>query len=213
VMTRESRSPTRSSSGQEAPPLISARALGQGMAAVRILIGLVFLSNGLAKLFNFASVNLGFFSFTVINRDSAKGLAGGAAQQTYLAPLRLFYQDVVLPNWGIFGAFLTVAELSVGLGLLLGIASRLAAVGGLLLIGPIWLMLWHTGLYLWEYPLDVVRWRSWWSCPVGGYSATTGAWLHASAAAGRSKLPPTSARPVPESPVHLGSPDLPRHPV
>jgi len=156
VMTHESGSPTRLSSGQEAPPLISARALGQGMAAVRILIGLVFLSNGLAKLFNFASVNLGFFSFTVINRDSAKGLAAGAAQQTYLAPLRLFYQDVVLPNWGIFGAFLTVAELSVGLGLLLGIASRLAAVGGLLLIGPIWLMLWHTGLYLWEYPLDLV---------------------------------------------------------
>lgn len=37
-----------------------------------------------------------------------------------------------------------VAEL-VGLGLIFGVATRLAAVGGLLLNGPIWLMLLHTG--------------------------------------------------------------------
>jgi len=41
--------------------------------------------------------------------------------------------------------------------LLLGIATRLAAVGGLLLLTPIWVMLWHTNLYLWgEYPLDLL---------------------------------------------------------
>jgi len=50
---------------------------------------------------------------------------------------------------------LTLAELAVGVGLLLGIATRLAAVGGLLLILPIWIMLWHTTGYLWEYPLDL----------------------------------------------------------
>lgn len=60
----------------------------------------------------------------------------------------------MLPNWGFFGAFLTVAELAVGLGLIFGVATRLAAVGGLLLIGPIWLMLLHTGGYLWEYPAE-----------------------------------------------------------
>ena len=41
-----------------------------------------------------------------------------------------------------------------GLGLILGVASRLAALGGILLIGPIWVMLWHTNLYLWEYPAE-----------------------------------------------------------
>ena len=25
---------------------------------------------------------------------------------------------------------------------------------GLMLIGPIWIMLWHTKLYLWEYPAE-----------------------------------------------------------
>lgn len=32
--------------------------------------------------------------------------------------------------------------------------TRLAAVGGLLLIGPIWLMLLHTAGRLWEYPAE-----------------------------------------------------------
>ncbi|MGQ0774828.1 MAG: hypothetical protein ACT4NY_10490, partial [Pseudonocardiales bacterium] len=40
--------------------------------------------------------------------------------------------------------------------LLLGIASRLAALGGLLLIAPIWVMLWNEPLYLWLYPADLV---------------------------------------------------------
>jgi Predicted membrane protein len=53
---------------------------------------------------------------------------------------RPFYQDVVLPNWGFFGAFLTVAELVAGLGLLFGVLTRAAALGSLLLITPIWLM-------------------------------------------------------------------------
>ena len=63
-------------------------------------------------------------------------------------------QDVVLPNWGVFGPFLTIAELAIGLGLLFGVATRLAAVGGLLLLTPIWVMLWDTGGYLWTYPAE-----------------------------------------------------------
>ena len=58
-------------------------------------------------------------------------------------------------NWGFFGIFQTVIELAIAIGLLFGIATRLAAVGGLLVLTPIWLMLWHTNLYLWEYPLDL----------------------------------------------------------
>jgi thiosulfate dehydrogenase (quinone) large subunit len=38
--------------------------------------------------------------------------------------------------------------------LIFGVATRLAAVGGLLLLAPIWVMLWHTGGYLWEYPAE-----------------------------------------------------------
>ena len=33
-------------------------------------------------------------------------------------------------------------------------ATRLAAVGGLLLLTPIWVMLWDRGQYLWTYPAE-----------------------------------------------------------
>jgi len=108
----------------------------RAFAVLRIFTGLVFLTNGLAEVTGTQNVDWGFLSFTLITRDGAKGIAGGAADSTYIAPLGAFYRDVVLPNWGFFGVFLTLAELAVGLGLIFGVATRLAAVGGLLLIAP-----------------------------------------------------------------------------
>jgi uncharacterized membrane protein YphA (DoxX/SURF4 family) len=130
------------------------RVFVRAFTALRIFTGLVWLSNGLAKLFNVGQFDWGFFSFNLITRGAARSIASDAASRTRIAPLGAFYRDVVLPNWSFFGVFLTVAELAVGVGLLLGIATRLAAVGGLLLIGPIWIMLWHAGGYLWQYPAE-----------------------------------------------------------
>lgn len=122
--------------------------------ALRIFTGFVWLSNGTAKLFDVDTFDLGFFSGNLITLGAARGIATDASNKTQIAPLGAFYRDIVLPNWGFFGTFLTVAELAIGLGLIFGMASRLAAVGGLLLIGPIWAMLWHTNLYLWAYPAE-----------------------------------------------------------
>lgn len=123
-------------------------------SVLRIFTGLVWLSNGLAKVFNKGGYDLGFFSFNLVSRDTAQGILTGAAKATYIRPLGAFYETAVLPHWGFWGVFLTLAELAVGVGLIFGIASRLAAVGGLLLIAPVWLMLWHQGHYLWEYPAE-----------------------------------------------------------
>lgn len=122
--------------------------------ALRIFMGLVFLSNGLAKAVGVAVYDWGFISFNLITLDAARAIATGAALATYIAPLGALYQGVILPNWAVFGPFLTVVELAIGLGLLVGLATRLAAVGGLLLLTPIWLMLLPTGLYLWQYPAE-----------------------------------------------------------
>ena len=130
------------------------RLMGRAFAVLRIFTGLVFLTNALAKVTGVGNYDWGFFSFNLITGDAAKSIATNAADKTQIAPLGAFYSDVVLPNWGFFGVFLTLAELAVGLGLITGLATRLAAVGGLLLIAPIWVMLWHTGLYLWEYPAE-----------------------------------------------------------
>jgi len=132
----------------------SSRVFVLAFTALRIFTGLVWLSNGLAKLTDKATYDWGFISFNLITRGVARSIAEGASAKTPTAALGDFYQHVVLPHWGIFGAFLTVAELAIGLGLVLGIATRLAAVGGLLLIGPIWVMLLHTNLYLWQYPAE-----------------------------------------------------------
>jgi uncharacterized membrane protein YphA (DoxX/SURF4 family) len=125
------------------------------VVALRIFFGLNWLSNAIAKVFNKANYDWGWLSFNLVNRDTARAILGQGTQHTGIAPLRSFYVDVVLPNWSFFQIFLTIAELAVGLGLLLGIATRLAALGGLLLILPIWLMLLHTNQYFWTYPLDL----------------------------------------------------------
>ena len=157
-----------------------------GFAALRIFMGLVWVSNALAKVFNQGNVDWGF-SFNLITRDAAQRIATDAASKTQIAPLGTFYRDVVVANWGFFGIFQTLAELAVAIGLLFGIASRLAAVGGLLLLTPIWVMLWHTNLYLWSTPSTCFRCCCWPSCPpVESSDSTTGS-PHVSAVAGRSE--------------------------
>lgn len=146
---------TVSSTQEAAMTADTYRTLQRGFTALRIFVGLIWLSNALSKLFDTARVDVGFARFSLVDRGSARSIATGAAAHTYLKPLAAFYQHVVLPHWGIFGAFLTVAELAVGLGILFGVATRLAALGGILLIGPIWLMLLNNGGYFWTYPLDL----------------------------------------------------------
>ena len=136
--------------------LIPVRLFGGGFAALRIFSGLIWLSNGLAKAFlnKNSSIDLGFVSFNLINQPTAKGILDGASKDTF-QPLHWIYQDFVLANWSFFAWFLTVAEIAAGLSLLFGVAARLGATIGLLLIGPIWIMLLHKNHYLWEYPNEL----------------------------------------------------------
>ncbi len=133
----------------------SHRHLARGFAALRIFVGLIYLSNTIAKVFNVGVVEFGPFGFSLISRDGARGILEGAAKDTWITPLGALYENVVLANWGFFQWFLTVAELGVAVGLLFGIASRAAALGGLLLITPIWIMLLDENAYLWLYPVDL----------------------------------------------------------
>lgn len=131
-------------------------AFARGFAALRILFGLVYLTNAFAKLVDVADYRLGPIGANLIARGNSRVLLETAAQDTWLAPLGAFYTGFVLPNWGFFIVFLIVAEFAIAFGLLFGVATRLAAVGGLLLIGPIWLMLLDQGPYLWSYPVELV---------------------------------------------------------
>jgi thiosulfate dehydrogenase (quinone) large subunit len=139
------------------PDLVSRDVLARGFAALRIFFGLIWLSNGLAKLIGKGAYDLGFATFGLLDLGTAQFIANDASTRTYLGPLGAFYQNVVLPNWGAFGAFLTIAEIAAGLALSFGFLTRAAALGTLLLIGPIWAMFLFSGVtqYVWTYPVDL----------------------------------------------------------
>jgi thiosulfate dehydrogenase (quinone) large subunit len=135
---------------------LGSRAAERALVALRIGFGLNWLSNALAKLFGVGAFHWGgFTTFNLVDRGTAHAILGQAAMSTVITPLRLFYGQVVLTHWGFFQWFLTVTELAIAIGLLFGIATRLAALGGLLLLAPIWIMLLTTNQYLWTYPLDL----------------------------------------------------------
>jgi len=132
--------------------------IAKGLAAFRIFVGLVWLANALAKVVNQGSYDLGVVSFSLISRDTARGLL-----ETYtgpeshaIAPLKSVYRDLVLANWGFFQWLLTAAELVVAVSLVVGIASRLGPLVALALIFPLWIMVIDNGRYLFEWPLDIV---------------------------------------------------------
>jgi uncharacterized membrane protein YphA (DoxX/SURF4 family) len=137
--------------------VVSARMMGGGLAVLRLMFGAVWLSNGLAKVFanDDSSFDWGFIKFNLINQNAARSILNGASANTF-QPLRWIYHDVVLANWGFFAWFLTVAEVAAGLLLVFGLATRLGALLGLALIGPIWIMLLGSNLYLWEYPNELI---------------------------------------------------------
>jgi uncharacterized membrane protein YphA (DoxX/SURF4 family) len=130
----------------------------KGLAAFRVFVGVVWLANGLAKLANKAGYDLGVLSFGLIGRDTARGLLETYSGDRSHAPavLKSLYRDLVLANWGFFQWFLTAAELTVGVCLVLGVASRFGALLALLLIGPLWVMNLDNNRYLFEWPLDIV---------------------------------------------------------
>ena len=130
----------------------------RGLAAVRIFVGVVWLANGLAKLVNKSDYDLGVVSFGLISRNVARGLlvSYSGDKSHALGVLKAVYRDIVLPNWGFFQWLLTAAELTVGLCLVFGIASRFGALLALLLIGPLWIMNLDNNRYLFEWPLDIV---------------------------------------------------------
>jgi uncharacterized membrane protein YphA (DoxX/SURF4 family) len=132
--------------------------IAKGLAAFRIFVGLVWLANAMAKVVNQGSYDLGVVSFSLINRDTARGLLESytGPESNAIAPLKSLYRDLVLANWGFFQWLLTAAELAVGVSLVVGVASRLGPWLALALIFPLWVMVLDNGRYLFEWPLDIV---------------------------------------------------------
>jgi uncharacterized membrane protein YphA (DoxX/SURF4 family) len=140
---------------------VDALALARALAAIRIFFGLILFSNGLAKLFSFREVALGPYRGTLIDRAEARSILefeinrrGGDG--TDLPLLKSIVNDVMLDNWGVFQWVTTAIELGAGLALILGLATRgaaLVALGQQLFLQLVYL---SSGRFVWEQPHEWV---------------------------------------------------------
>ncbi len=120
-------------------PLIDPILFARGMAVLRIFFGLIVFANGLAKLEPaLGRIDVGPYHANLITRDGARGILNfeinerqvrrGDPKGTQVPGLRSFVNDVVLRNWGFFQWVVVAVEIGAGLLLILGLASRGAAL-------------------------------------------------------------------------------------
>jgi thiosulfate dehydrogenase [quinone] large subunit len=116
---------------------------------LRIFLGLVYFTNGLAKLIGFHNVTIGPWKTTLINRGDAFGIQSGNTQSSpgFLHDLGM----LIVVNWDIFQWLLTAAELGIGVALLLGLLSRLTAIGGLLLALSTFIFTFGAETWMFDY--------------------------------------------------------------
>ncbi len=106
---------------------------GRGMAVLRIFFGVILFANGLSKLDGFTQIDIGPYHGNLINRPQARGILDFEVNQrdgrgTQVPLLNDVVNDVILPNWGFFEWVVTAVELGAGALLILGLASRGAAL-------------------------------------------------------------------------------------
>lgn len=114
--------------------LPSARTLGIGLAVLRIFMGVVLFANGVAKLFEFRRIEVGPYVANLIDKGAARSiLANGfdEGDDERSIPGLPAVMELLVDNWAFVGWALTATELVVGAMLIVGAATRLAALIGL----------------------------------------------------------------------------------
>ncbi len=130
---------TRSATAPTGSPLIDPLLFARGMAVIRIFFGIILLANGLAKLSpELARIDLGPYHANLVTRDGARGILNfevnerrireGAPQGTQVPGLKPLVNEVVLANWSVFQWIVVLIEVGFGGLLLIGLASRGAAL-------------------------------------------------------------------------------------
>ena len=137
-------------------PAVDARLLGKGLAALRIFVGVIFLANGLAKLFGFRNVEVGPYRSFLINRMETRSILEGEARRNDLGLVKDIVNDVLLPDYGWLQWLITAVEIGVGALLIVGLATRAPALVGL--GEQLWLQVLYlsSGRWMFEQPHEWV---------------------------------------------------------
>jgi uncharacterized membrane protein YphA (DoxX/SURF4 family) len=130
--------------------------LARGLAALRIFVGVIALSNGLAKLFSFRMIDIGPYSGTLVDRPEARGILEGEAARNDLPLVPSIVNDVVLPSYDVMQWLVTFTELGTGALLILGLLSRGAALIVFAQHFGLQLLFFSSGRFAFEQPHEWV---------------------------------------------------------
>lgn len=134
------------------------RAFPLAILLFRVTFGLLFLSNGLAKLPGFEELDYAPFPGFLISYDGARNSLDSDTDSHPIGLYRDFVDNVIIENFAPFGAALVVTEIGIGILLVAGIFSSAAALIGFLTIFHIWFANWgrygNRSLWAWEGPIE-----------------------------------------------------------
>ena len=127
--------PTQPADVSSTEPMVSPTALGRGLAALRIFVGIILFANGLAKVTGKTQFALGWYRGNLIGRDGARSILEFEINKrgktgTDVPYLKHLVNDFILPHWDVFQWVITATEVGVGLLLIVGFATRGAALIG-----------------------------------------------------------------------------------
>ena len=134
------------------------RAIPLAILLLRVTFGLLFLTNGLAKLPGLEGINYFPFPGFLIGYDGARNSIAADTQGHPIGLYRDFVENVILENYQFFGGALVLVEIGVGLMLVFGAFASLAALVGFGSIFHIWFANWgryhDQEIWSWEAPIE-----------------------------------------------------------
>ena len=155
-------SATSATLDRDVPSVVHSPWFGRAMATLRIYFGLVFLHNGIAKVLPavpnlWPDTPLGFVINAEGGRSARSILEFEVITQAHpIEPYRLLVEQVVLPNFGPFVFGIGAAETVVGVLLILGLLTPVAAiVAAMMVLHLQFATLWNDK-WLYEYSLEWV---------------------------------------------------------
>lgn len=139
-------------------PAWQQRAFPLAILLLRVTFGLLFLSNGLAKLPGFEDLDYAPFPGFLISYDGARNSLNSDTSGHPVGLYRDLVDSVILENFGIFGSALVATEIGVGVLLVVGAFSSAAAIVGFLSLFHIWFAnlgrYTDRSLWAWEGPIE-----------------------------------------------------------
>ncbi len=133
-------------------PAWRAQLVSYGIAFLRVGFGLVFLTNGIAKVTGWDGIHP--FPGFLIDYDGSKGILASDVQTHPVKVYKDFIDNVVLEHYTLFGVLLTMTEISIGVMLVTGAFANIGAMIGAMSVLHLNFANWDRNIWAWEYAVE-----------------------------------------------------------